>query len=91
MQVAISGRLKTELQNISIGRMPKRDGNVANYVKMIIGSGGISTSYYTGETASTPIGTDQFFPPYFDGVKEYDIKSVTWTGGSMTASGYIGT
>ena len=85
MMVAISGRLKTELQNMSMGRMPKRNGDIAWVIQLDIGTGGLSMRYLTGMTATNPIYTGSFLVPFFDGDRKYEIKTVTWTG-SITPS-----
>lgn len=38
MIVRVSGLLREEMQNISIGRMPKRDGEVTTVSKITIGT-----------------------------------------------------
>ncbi len=38
MIVRISGILREEMQNISIGRMPKRDGDITTVSKITVGT-----------------------------------------------------
>lgn len=80
MMVAISGRLKTELQAISMGRMPKRDGVISRAIQIDIGTGGMVSSYLTGSNYSVTYASGGFRIPFFDGDTKYEIKSVTWTG-----------
>lgn len=90
MQVVISSTLRKEVQDISIGKMPKRDGKTTIMTTLTIGTGGISTSY-SGRT--NEIGSGSFLFPFFDGDTKYVIRNVTWTGSStnsgLTDSGIV--
>ena len=88
MQIAVSGILRNEMQNIIIGKMPRNGGQTASKTVLTIGTGGIYTSYITG---STEIGSGSFAVPYFDGDAIYAIKNVTWTGSSGVPNGISGT
>lgn len=88
MMVAISSRIKSELQNISLWRMPKRDGKIAKTVKIEIGTGGMITSYMTGASSNTEISSWSFRAPFFDTDRKYEIKSVIWTGSTTNPIGY---
>lgn len=39
MMIVVSSTLRTEMQNISIGKMPKRDGQTAVMTKITVSSG----------------------------------------------------
>lgn len=89
IMVGISSRLRTELQNISMWRMPKRDGVIAWAIRLDVGTWGMITTYLTWASGVTPISRTTFASPYFDGDKKYEIKQVTWTGSSSTPIGYV--
>lgn len=76
LSVAIAGRLRNEIQAISIGRMPKRDGNTATETRITIGTGGLITRYYSG---ATEISSGVFLMPFFEGDRKYELARVTWT------------
>lgn len=82
MMVAISGRLRTELQNMSMWRMPNRDGKIARTIQIDIGTGWMITRYLTGVTSWVNISTGVFLAPFYDKDAEYKIVSVIWTGSS---------
>ncbi len=82
MVIAISDILRREMQNISIGKMPKRDGVIAVKTTITIGTWGVTTSY---SWASAEIGSGVFREPYFDGDTKYRIKNVTWTGSTSVS------
>lgn len=91
MMISVWAIVKTALQNVSIGKMPNRDGNISAVIKMTVGTGGITTAYFTWASATNPIKTETFSIPYFDRDPKYSIMSVTWTGSSTTTIGVIGT
>lgn len=91
MMVAISGRLKTEVQNMSMGRMPNRDGLIAWTIRIDIGTGWIMTRYLTGVTSWVIISTWTFSAPFYDKDAEYKIVSVTWTGSNTPSDWQTGT
>ena len=87
MMVAISGRLKTELQNMSMGRMPKRNGEIAKTIRIDMSNSAMTMNYFTGvDITGTPFFSGSFRNPFFDGDIKYDIKSVTWSGSSTVGS-----
>lgn len=87
ISVGIAGRLRTEIQNISIGKMPKIDGTgrIAKATVITISTGSILTEYYSGTTL---LNAKTYNSPYFEGDPKYVIKSITWTG---SANSYVGT
>lgn len=87
MMIVVSSTLRTEMQNISIGKMPKRDGQTAVMTKITVSSGWLLTSY-SGTT--TEIGSGRFMKPFFDADTKYLIRTVTWTW-STTNTGTTGT
>ncbi len=76
MVVSISSTLRTEVQNVTIGKMPRHNGLISTKTILTIWTWGLYTSYSwtTGE-----IGSGAFINPYFDGDTKYIIKNVTWT------------
>ncbi len=87
MQVVLSSTLRSEIQNVSIGKMPKRDGKTATLTTLTIGTGGVITSY-SGTTGE--IWSGSFLYPFFDGDAKYILNRVTWTWSTSTG-GYVGT
>ncbi len=83
MIVRISGIFKEEIQNISIGRMPKRDWGLTTVTKISVGTGGMIAQYFTGLTATIPLWSQSFSKPFFDTDPQYDIKSSIWTGSTL--------
>jgi prepilin-type N-terminal cleavage/methylation domain-containing protein len=88
MMIVVSSTLRTEMQNISIGKMPRRDGKTATNTTINISSGGLLTTYTS--SVSGVIWSGAFSIPFFDGDPKYLIRSVTWTG-STTNTGTTGT
>ena len=91
MIILIWSMLKTELQNVFIGRMPNRDGKIATRVEMRIGTWGITASYYTWSTGTTPFIVQNTLRPFFNNDTNYEIRSVIWTGSSTVPIGHSGT
>ncbi|GAB0175055.1 MAG: hypothetical protein HHAS10_09340 [Candidatus Altimarinota bacterium] len=85
ISVGIAGRVRTEIQNISIGKMPKKDGRIAKTTIITFSTGSILTEYYSGGTL---IDSGSFNNPFFEGDRKYVIKSITWSG---SATPYTGT
>lgn len=83
MIVRISGILKEEIQNISIGRMPKRDGDITTISKITVGTWGLIAQYYTGISSTNALWSQNFTKPFFDKDALYDIKNVIWTGSNL--------
>jgi prepilin-type N-terminal cleavage/methylation domain-containing protein len=77
MAVSLASQLRTEIQNISIGKMPIYDGRTAKQTEITIWPAGMTTRYLSGTTV---IATNTFTPPYFEGDTKYVIQSVIWTG-----------
>ena len=84
MQIALSSNIRTEMQNIRIGKMPQRDGRIASSTIITIGTGGASTEYMSGVSI---IDTKTFNRPFFDNDTIYEIKDVIWTGSSSFPNG----
>lgn len=84
MVVAISSTIRTETQNMSIGKMPRNNGYVSKMTVITIWTGGMLTSY---SWSNGMIWSGTFVNPYFDGDSKYAIKSVIWTGSSTVAGG----
>jgi prepilin-type N-terminal cleavage/methylation domain-containing protein len=38
MAVSVGSRLRTEIQNVAIGKMPQRNGNILKYTEITIGT-----------------------------------------------------
>ncbi len=91
MMAAVSGKLKTELQNMSMWRMPKRDGKIAQLIQIEIGTGGLTYTYMTGTSIATQIFSWSFRRPFFEWDTKYEIKSVIWTGSNTVVNGFTGT
>lgn len=90
MKNAVASTLRTEIQNVSLGRMPKRDARISRYTIMTIGTWGITTQHKTSAN-STDIDTQYFVSPYFEGDTKYSISRVTWTGSSTSGENQSGT
>lgn len=88
MMIVVSSTLRTEMQNISIGKMPRRDGKTATTTTITVWTGGMVTTYTS--SVHGVIWSGAFISPFFDGDVKYTINSVTWTG-STTNSGTTGT
>lgn len=86
ISVWIAWRIRTEIQNISIWRMPKKDGRIAKTTIMTFTTGSILTEYYSGGTLLDSVAYNN---PFFEWDKKYVIKSITWSWSA--ASQYTGT
>lgn len=91
MIVRISGILKEEIQNIAIGRMPKRDGDRTTISKITIGTWGLIAQYFTGITSINALWSQNFTKPFFDNESQYEIKSIIWTGSTLWYTPFIWT
>ena len=91
MIVRVSGLLREEMQNISIGRMPKRDGEVTTVSKITIGTWGMIAQYFTGIVSTNALWSQTFNRPFFDNDLQYDIKNVIWSGSSFWNAPYFWT
>lgn len=85
ISVWIAWRLRTEIQNISIGKMPKKDGRIAKTTIITVSTGSILTEYYSWWTL---LDSKSYNTPFFEWDPKYVIKSITWT---WSASSYTGT
>lgn len=85
LAISIAWRLREEIQNIAIGKMPKRDGNIAKTTIIDISTGWLITRYYSGTTL---IDTKSFVMPFFEWDRKYVIKWVTWSGSATVATGW---
>ena len=47
MKVAVGDILRSEIQNIAIGKMPNRNGEIASTIQIDISTGGLLTRYLT--------------------------------------------
>ncbi len=91
MIVRISWVLKEEIQNIAIGRMPKRDGDITTVSKIIVGTWGLIARYYTGIISNNPLWSQSFTKPFFDNDRFYEIKNIIWTGSTLWSAGFFWT
>lgn len=48
MKAVVSDMFRSEIQNISIGHMPKRDGKIASSIEIALSTGALLTKYLTG-------------------------------------------
>ncbi len=87
MVVSISSTLRTEVQNVTIGKMPRHNGLISTKTIITIWTWGLYTSY---SWATGEIGSGAFINPYFDGDTNYKIKRVSWTWSSNTGN-FLGT
>lgn len=77
ISVWIAWRIRTEIQNISIGKMPKKDGKIAKSTIITFTTGAILTEYYSG---STLLDSKSYNSPFFEWDPKYLIRTITWTG-----------
>ena len=63
ISVGIAGRIRTEIQNISIGKMPKKDGRIAKTTIITLSTGSLSTQYLSGATI---LDTKNYNSPFFE-------------------------
>lgn len=77
ISVGIAWRLRTEIQNISIGKMPKKDGRIAKSTIITLSTWSILTEYYSWATL---LDSKSFNNPYFEWDPKYMIRGITWTG-----------
>ena len=85
ISVSLAWQLRTEIQNISIGKMPKKDGKIAKMTIITVATGWLLIEYLSGATI---LGSQSFTTPFFEGDPKYVIKSITWT---WSADFYSGT
>jgi prepilin-type N-terminal cleavage/methylation domain-containing protein len=89
LSVAVSSRLREAIQNITIGRMPTRNGKVAKQAEITIGTGGMSVVYK--DNTNSIITTENFLAPFIDNDKEYTLNRVTFTGAAISGHTVNGT
>ena len=89
MVVWVSSSLRTEIQNVLIGKMPNRDGKIAALTKIQISTWGLIALYLTGADA-TPIWRTSFVTPFFEGDNKYEISEVAWTWSDTPSQTYTG-
>lgn len=79
ISVSIAWQLRTEIQNISIWKMPKRDGKIAKMTQITLWTGWLTIVYKSG---ATTLDTVTFLSPFFEWDSKYVIKAINWTGSS---------